>query len=127
MNCREWVNRYLTLHGECRSADVKAAGMAAGYSAAMVATAVSSPGVEITRTRTAPSYSMWKLPAVERDIDPQARRAVLPLVEHGYDDLAVALLRARMATPYSGADVLAIRTALRAMIEILEADAAVAA
>ena len=122
--CRQWLEQYLTLNGECKSSDVKAAARDAGYSAPAASKAATALGVERSWSRTVPSRTSWRLPSKRlRVADPQARRVILQLVPHGQRDLAVVLLQAHAQVP--DADTAsAIVAALRTAIDLFEADAA---
>lgn len=121
--CAKWLQWHLTMNGACKSADVKAAGRAAGYGAVSISKAASSLGVEIERSRTMPSYSTWRLPATggqRRPLDDRGRRVVIArLTPHGLDKLGIELVQA-LARTSGGTDSTDTVLALERFIELFK-------
>ncbi|AHZ95655.1 hypothetical protein PBI_OKIROE_94 [Mycobacterium phage OkiRoe] len=88
-----WLRNYLTVHGETPSADVRAAGLEAGFSAQRISRAAAHLGVESRREQALPSRTFWKLPAKPVELPAGVRASLLKLASMGHHDLATVMGR----------------------------------
>ncbi|AEL19742.1 hypothetical protein SEA_ALLEYCAT_97 [Mycobacterium phage AlleyCat] len=88
-----WLRQYLTIHGETPSADVKAAGAAAGFSEQQIVRASGMIRVQSQRTRTVPPRTTWSLADGPAEMPEHVRAIALRAAKLGQHDLAGMMAR----------------------------------
>lgn len=110
--CQKWLHQYLVDNGPTKSADVKAAGVVAGFPTQMVSRAAKAIGVISERERVMQSFTTWRLPNADQLI----WKAVGGIIGR-HNELADAIVAAHKSTP-GGTDATALASACHAAGEV---------
>ncbi|QXN73837.1 helix-turn-helix DNA binding domain protein [Mycobacterium phage Feyre] len=90
----KWLRQYLTINGETPSADVKAAGLAAGFSGQQINRAAAQLRVQAQRERSVPPRTTWSIASGPAEMPDEVRATALRAARLGQHDLAAIMARA---------------------------------